>query len=252
MKTKTIDNIVRDALLDNGLPLHYYSRYLHHGLRILDELSLDFDIGNVKSVELDVTSYNRAVLPADYVDYIDVSAKNGERLLPLERDRALNKRYNYDAQGNKIAYPDATPIGVYEEISTLLLSGGRTINFRGEQTGRLYGRTRKPALVFDIDTTNQEIVFGNGITLTKVTLTYMTTGVSKTSANAVTPYATDVVTKYIKLMATKAEGGRLGDIQLSEIDYKNALRKFRARMHSMDTTEILGAIRTGIHGTIKN
>lgn len=252
MKTKTIDNIVRDALLDDGLPLHYYSRYLHHGLRILDELSLDFELGNVKSIELDVTSYNRAILPADYVDFIDVSAKNGERLLPLERDRDLNKNYYYDSEGNKAAYPDATPIGVYEEISTLLLSGGRTINFRGEQTGRLYGRTRKPALVFDIDTTNQEIVFANSITLTKVTLTYLTTGVSRTSANAVTPYANDVITKYIKLMATKAEGGRLGDIQLREIDYRNALRKFRARMHSTDTTEVLGAIRTGIHGTIKN
>lgn len=252
MKNKSIDNIVRDSLLDKGLPLHFYTRHLHHALRVYDELSLDFNLGNVKSVELDITSYNRATLPADYVDYVVVGAKNGERVVALERDRLLNKSYNYDDNGNKVAYPSATPIGVYEEMSTLLISGGRTINFRGEQTGRLYGRTRKPSLVFDIDEKNQEIVFGNGISVTKVTLIYITTGVSRSSANIVTPYATDVIMKYIQWMSLKAEGARLGDIQLAEQAYNNAYRKFRARMHSVDFTELLGSIRNGIHGTIKN
>ena len=70
MKTKSINIIVRDALLDNGLPLHYYTRYLHHALRITDELSMDFNLGNIKVVELDVTSYQRAVLPNDFIDFI--------------------------------------------------------------------------------------------------------------------------------------------------------------------------------------
>lgn len=252
MKTKSIDVIVREALLDDRLTIHYYTRYLHHALRIMDELSLHFPIGSVKTIELDLTSYNRAILPADFVDVINVDAKNGERIIPLERDRQLNKQYNYDSSGNKIPYPSAAPFGIYEELSNILVSGGRTINFRGEQTGRLYGRTRKPALVYDIDTLNQELVFGNGIELTKVTLTYMTTAVSMSTNNLVTPYATDVIIKYIKFMARKAENGRLGSIASAESEYHNALRKFKSVMYSIDFAEIIGSIRNGYHNTIKN
>ena len=252
MKTKSLNVIVRDALLDSGLPLHYYTRYLHHGLRILDELSLDFNMSNIKTVALAVTSYQRAVLPTDYIDFIDVSAKYGERLLPMERERNLSKRYNYDSSGNKTTYPTATSINYDEEINYSLISGSNNLNTRGELVGRYYGRKRSAKLTFDIDETNQELVFSNEMGLTEVTLTYMTSAVSKSSANVVNPYATDVITKYIFMMAAKAEGTTLGKFQLAKQDYDNARRVFRARLNAMDYSEILGSIRRGIHGSIKN
>lgn len=252
MKTKSLNIIVRDALLDSGLPLHYYTRYLHHGLRILDELSLDFNMGNIKTVALSVTSYQRAILPADYLDFVDVSAKYGERLLPLERERNLSKKYNYDTSGNKISYPTATSINFDEEINYSLISGSNNLNTRGELVGRYYGRRRSAKLTFDIDETNQEIVFSNDMTLTEVTLTYMTSAVSRSSANVVNPYATDVITKYILMMAARAEGATLGKFQLAKQDYDNARRVFRARLNAMDYADLLGVTRRGIHGTIKN
>lgn len=252
MKTKSLNTIVREALLDSNLPLHYYSRYLHHGLRIVDELSMDFDMGNIKMVELDVTSYQRAILPADFVDFIDVSVKHGERLLTMERERTLNKNYRYDDSGNKIAYPNELSVNYDAEINYSLLSGSNNMNTRGELVGRYYGRERAPKLTFDIDTKNQEIVFSNGMVLTKITLVYMTSAVSLSSANVVTPYATDVVVNYINMMAAKAEGSTLGKFQLAKQEFENSRRKFRARMNAMDYAEILGAIRDGIHGGIKN
>ena len=252
MKTKSLNIIVRDALLDNGLPLHYYTRYLHHGLRILDELSLDFNMSNIKVVPISVTSYQRAVLPVDYLDFIDVSAKYGERVLPMERERNLSKVYNLDDSGNKIPYPTATSINYDEEINYSLISGSNNLNTRGELVGRYYGRRRSAKLTFDIDEINQEIVFSNEMALTEITLTYMTSAVSKTSANVVNPYATDVITKYIVMMAAKAEGSTLGKYQLARQDYDNARRVFRARINAMDYADILGVTRRGIHGTIKN
>lgn len=252
MKTKSLNIIVRDALLDNGLPLHYYTRYLHHGLRILDELSLDFNMGNIKVIPLSVTSYQRAILPADYLDFIDVSAKYGERVLPMERERNLSKVYNRDDSGNKIPYPTATSINYDEEINYSLISGSNNLNTRGELVGRYYGRRRSAKLTFDIDEINQEIVFSNEMALTEVTLTYMTSAVSTSSANVVNPYATDVITKYIVMMAAKAEGSTLGKYQLARQDYENARRVFRARINAMDYADILGVTRRGIHGTIKN
>jgi hypothetical protein len=252
MKTKSLNVIVREALLDSGLPLHYYTRYLHHGLRILDELSLDFNLGNIKTVALAVTSYQRAVLPSDYIDFIDVSAKYGERLLPLERERNLSKKYNYDSSGNKITYPTATSINYDEEINYSLISGSNNLNTRGELVGRYFGRKRSAKLTFDIDEDNQEIVFSNEMGLTEVTLTYITSAVSMSNANVVTPYATDVISKYIVMKAVQAEGVTLGKYQLAKQDYDNARRVFRARMNAMDYSDILGSTRRGIHGSIKN
>lgn len=252
MKTKALNIIVREALLDKGLPMHYYTRYLHHGLRIVDELANDFNMGNIKMVELDVTSYNRAILPADYVDFIDVSAKNGERVLPMERERTLNKMYNYDTEGNKIAYPSNLSVNYDAEINYNLISGSNNMNTRGELVGRYYGRKRSPKFTFDIDETNQEIVFSNDMILSKVTLVYMTTGVSRSSANVVTPYATDVIIKYMDYKAIKAEGGSVGATQLAEQEFYNARRVFRSRMNATDYASILGQIRNGIYGSLKN
>lgn len=252
MKTKSLNLIVRDALLDNGLPLHYYTRYLHHALRITDELAMDFNLGNVKTAILSVTEYQRAILPNDFVDIIDVSAKQGERLLPLERDRILNKNYNRDESGNKIAYPMDTNINYDSEFNYNLIASGNNLNTRGELVGRYYGKQRKPLLMYDIDTVNSEIVFSNTVSLTEVSITYITSAVSKSSANVVTPYAVDVITKYIAMKASIAEGGRIGSTQLTKMEFDNALRKFRSRMNSMDYAEVIGLIRKGIHGSIKN
>jgi hypothetical protein len=235
MKTKSINLIVRDTLLTLGLPLHYYTRFLHHALIITDELGLDFDMGNVKTTELSVTSYGRVILPADVIDIIDVSAKYGDRLVPFERDRQLNKKYNFDDSGNKIKYPDPITEQQYRELYD-----------------RLYGKERDPHYRYDIDKTNSELVLGNKNDLTKVTVTYTSSAVSKSSANTVTPYANDVITKYILLQYTIATGGKVGDRQLAMMEYNNSRRVFRSRMNAMDKAEILGAIRAGIHGGVKN
>jgi hypothetical protein len=249
MKTKSINTIVRESLLDNNLPLHFYTRFLHHALRIVDELSMDFDLGNVKIIELDITSYNRAILPSDFVDYVDVSVKSGERLLPLERERNLNKKYNYDEAGNKIPYISEER---YNDLDLNLLIGGKTVNQHGELSGRMYGRERRATLTFDIDKINSELVFSNTTELSKITLTYISTAVSKSSANAITPYAVDVVVKYIQMMSAKAQGAKIGLYQMFKQDYENAHRVFRARMNSMDYADIIGALRRGIHGSLKN
>lgn len=251
MKTKSLNMIVRDVLLDSGLPLHYYTRYLQHGLRILDELSLDYDLGSVKTVELDITSYGRAILPSDFVDYIDVSSKSGERLLPLERESRLNKMYNYDDAGNKIPFENEANEYI-ENLNYFLNRGSSMLNSNGQFVGRYYGRERRALFTFDIDKVNQEIVFSNKTTFEKIVLTYVTSAVSKSSANVVTPYAVDTISKYMVMMAAKASGARLGEAQGAKMEFENARRVLRARLNSMDYAEIIGALRRGIHAGIKN
>ena len=103
MKTITLNHIVRNSLIEAQLPLHYYVRFLHYGIRQLEELNYDNPL-NVKRAALTVTSYQRAVLPSDCVDVIEVYLKYGEHVLPMSQDPNLNTTQKYDSSGNKIAY----------------------------------------------------------------------------------------------------------------------------------------------------
>jgi hypothetical protein len=54
------------------------------------------------------------------------------------------------------------------------------------------------------------------------------------------------------MMAYKAESAKIGLYQLAKQDYENARRIFRARMNAMDYATIIGSIRNGIFGSLKN
>jgi hypothetical protein len=126
------------------------------------------------------------------------------------------------------------------------------LNSNGQFVGRYYGRERRALFTFDIDKLNQEIVFSNKTTFEKIVLTYVTSAVSKSSANVVTPYAVDTISKYMVMMAAKANGARLGEAQGAKMEFENARRVLRARLNSMDYAEIIGALRRGIHAGVKN
>jgi hypothetical protein len=230
MKTVTLNHIVRNTLMDMQYPLHYYTRFLHYGIQCLEELNYDFPLGdsgsitsgsesatasNVKSVELDVTTYMRAILPADCVDVVDVSGKYGEHILPLRKDQSLNLIQNYDDAGNKIAHSDQNKS-------------------------------------YNIDSHAGEIVFNNSLTVNKVVLTYISDGITTSEANVVHPYAQDVIKKYIIYQKHYHTNASFNKVGISKQDFHNAKRKLRARLNALTYADIVSTLRTGIHGSIKN
>ena len=48
------------------------------------------------------------------------------------------------------------------------------------------------------------------------------------------------------------QGTTLGKYQLAKQEYDNARRIFRSRMNATDFAEVLGSIRNGIVGSLKN
>lgn len=69
MNLTTIDQIVRRGLLENGLPIHFYSEFLYHGATCLRELNLD-TLQIVNTVNLPTNDYAAADLPDDFDDDI--------------------------------------------------------------------------------------------------------------------------------------------------------------------------------------
>lgn len=252
MQTRTIDSIVRGCLHDLGLSLHFYLKLLGYALRELEELALTYPIvTNIKTVELDVTDYQRATLPEDYIEYTDVYLKNAERTASLARDKKLNLEYNLDSEGNKIKYPSSAFVTVVvndqgdDSLAELATSGSHA--------GGYYGLSSGGGLTFNVDTVNNELVFSNLMTESKVWLMYQTSGVSTTSANTVHPYCVDVIEKAIHLKREKY-GKKIekSNSRTADRDYKVSKRKFRARLLGMSAADFLRIMRQGVHQSIKN
>lgn len=254
MRTKTLDGVVRGILLERQLPLHYYTRHLHHAITQLEELSFDLEIATVKSVKLTVDAYQRASLASLSIDdIVDVSAEFGEKLLPMERDITLNKLYNYEEDGiTRIPYPDGVNLNFDSELNYNLLAGTNNMNTSGELIGRVYGKQRTAHLVYDIDRDHNEIVFANTMTLADVVVTYVSASPSITSANTVHPYAVSTIKAYATMMAKKAEGAGLGEVQMYQLDFQNKRRVLRSRMNDMSYADYLGSLRRGLHASLKN
>lgn len=254
MRTKTLDGVVRNVLLERGLPLHYYTRHLHHAINQLEELAMDIELVPIKSIKLTVNSYMRVSLTGitDLDDIVDVSAEFGEKILPMERDFNLNKLYNLDDQNNKIPYPDGVDLNFDSELNYNLLAGTNNMNTSGELVGRVYGKQRTAHLIYDLDRANNEIVFANTMTLEDVVVTYLSTGASYTSANTVHPYAVSTIKAYVTMMALKAEGASANAINAELINFQNKRRVLRARMNPMTYADFLGSLRRGLHASLKN
>lgn len=267
MKTVTLNHIVRNTLMDMQYPLHYYTRFLHYGIQCLEELNYDFPLGdsgsitsgsesatasNVKSVELDVTTYMRAILPADCVDVVDVSGKYGEHILPLRKDQSLNLIQNYDDAGNKIAHSDQNNINYDLDLIYNTTTNFGHVNEQGEHIGRGYGISSEQSQSYNIDSHAGEIVFNNSLTVNKVVLTYISDGITTSEANVVHPYAQDVIKKYIIYQKHYHTNASFNKVGISKQDFHNAKRKLRARLNALTYADIVSTLRTGIHGSIKN
>tara|TARA_A100001201_G_scaffold101606_1_gene87243 strand:+ start:4305 stop:5063 length:759 start_codon:yes stop_codon:yes gene_type:complete len=252
MKTRTLDHIVRNTLLDLQLPLHYYVRFLHYGIRCLEELNYDIPI-NVKITKLDVTSYQRAILPSDFVDVVDVSAKYGEHLLQLSLDPELNTSYNYEeGTTNKIKFPDPAPVSFDNELIYSTVNNFGQYNEVGENIGRHYGLAADQKQSYNIDKINGELVFDNALSVSEVTVTYVSDGITTSSANTVTPYAEDTINKYIKYQRSLNSNASANKIGLLKQEFVLAKKKLKSRLNALSFADILRSIRRGIHGSIKN
>ena len=243
--------------MDMQFPLHYYVRFLHYGIRCLEELSYDLPFGqsgavsafspaatvsNVKSVELDVTSYKRTIIPGDCVDIVDVQAKYSEHLLPLRRDQNLSLIQNYDDQGNKIPIPNTKAENTDD---------GK-IPLDGLQIGTEYGAVDPQNQSYNVDSELAELVFNNHVKTKKIVLTYLTKGVTNSGANVVHPYAQDTIIKYILYQKHLHTNNSFNKTGVFKNDYINSKRKLRSRLNAMTYADIIAVLRQGLHAGLKN
>jgi hypothetical protein len=88
MQTRTLDQIVRNEIVNSQLTLHSYVPFLFYAINEVKKLSDVFSF-QVSQQELTITN-REAPLPANYRRVVAVSKIEGERLLPLPYDIKMN------------------------------------------------------------------------------------------------------------------------------------------------------------------
>lgn len=237
MKTYTLDNIVRSALLDKGYPMHWYLQFLKYGIDGLRMLNFDV-LQNVKSVRLPVNSYKAATLPCDFVDYIKVGDEIGQYISPWGEKDSFNRLNKFDANGNKISYGDIEATNV---------------NDLSEHLGRMFNNFSSFRNSFQIVRERNEIQLDTSYTGTEITMDYLTDGLTSDASSAIHPYAIDSITSYIFWkMKEHARQYNMSERAMAKDEFYNQLRVLKGRMNAMDVNQIRRSLAGGYGPVIRN
>jgi hypothetical protein len=254
LKTETVDSVVRTALLDSGLTIHFYLRMLNHALRGLKELHFDYPL-NVKTVKLEATTYGAIIAPSDFVDVVSVLFKDGDRIIPLTADASINPLYNYDESGNKVKHNLPKRFNQERHLDDVAQSFTSHTNSHGENIGRYFGYNHGKEFAYTLVRERGELQLSTTTTTTEIYMTYVTDGVVTTAMNTIHPYAVETLKLYCHWkMATYFNPfgrARYMDIQSARREFYNAKRILRARFNEMGLEEIVASSRI-VHQGLKN
>lgn len=241
MQTKTIDSIVREALMDRGFPIHYYLPFLHHALRCSEELARDFNLGkNVKELRFTVNSYNRIVLPSDVADVVNVFGLVGGERKEYSLNESLTLDYKLDGVTKKPwLEADTTLPDFHNSSSSALLEQTSAVEYP-----TVFYPDDNVDYEYNVDLTNSEVVFGPRMNATEVYVRYVSKFVSTSVANTIHPYANPVIHAYIDWKHESANGTAQSRIMEKESRYKNERRLFRAAMNPLTVGQLYNILVT--------
>lgn len=242
----TIDSIVKQILLEQRKPIHWYLEYLTHATSALRELHFDH-LRNVKTVKLTINSYKAVAIPCDYVDWVRVGVVANDKVKALVQSSNINRLNNFDTSGNKVKWPiDESTVSIDDFYMW------RTDIY--EYTGGFYNhRPDLSSTFFKVLPERGEIQLESNNGDTEIILEYISDGLDADAATKVDPYATDAIKTYVMWQV------ELNNRQYSkgDADYRKrlhdaAVRKLRARKNPLSKEDILNAVRKGYSATYKN
>lgn len=253
MTLTTIDIITRRALLESGLPIHYYPQFLFNGASCVRELSFDsLQIINTVIIPIDNTGSGR--LPDDFVDDVAVSNSIGGYLTPIPHKNNLNPLKLKDSNGNFIPYPNQNNITNDQTVLNFyygIFGWSWYFNFNdyGEPLGRYFGADGGTSIGYSINKPAREIqVVGMG-SCQAIILMYISDGQSVDNGTQIDPQAFATIQAY---MNWKFSPNANDEFSPEGRLYYNQRRKLRSRLNSLTCTDIKEIIRSSYTASIKN
>lgn len=248
----TIDEICRRGLLEDGLPIHWYTEFLYHGASCLRELNID-TLQIVNSANLPVGSYGEVNLPDDFMDDIAVCVPNGAGMYPLPKQEWLNPIRIHDVDTGEF-----TP---YSELSTDTTIGTSTffgfpatwnyywnVNDYAEFTGRRFGSHGGTSIGYKKIKGRRQLQMTDNFIDQHIILLYISNGLSVSSATQIDYMAFAAIRSY---QEWKRSPNANNENSPEGRQFYNQKRLLRARLNETTKTDIQNIIRKAYTGGIK-
>lgn len=249
MNYTNLDIILRRTLLEQGLPIHFYSEALYHGCTALRELTID-TLKVINTRNLPVGDYGEIDLPEDYIDDVSLSYDAGLILRPIPHRANLNPlRVHSATTGLFEGQPKTDNLNRGDLFYPFV---GYTwywnVSDYGEPTGRVFGAGGGTQNGYEVFKERRQIqlygcVGGNTI------LQYISDGQSLDSASMVDTLAFTTIQNFI---IWKCSPNANNEYSPEASMYFNSKRKLRARLNDLTATDIKNIFRNNFHASIKN
>lgn len=252
-----VDSIVCSALTDQGLPVHFYLKFLNYGIDCLREINMDI-MRNVITKKLTLDNVGAVKVPCDFMDWVEVGAPVGEYIKPMPQKAAINPLRNYDTDGKPIPYPKTNvrlPSDFAAEGEPYFNNGYLNfLNSHGQNKGGFFGwGGGKYKFSWKYVKERQEIQMDVNYPCDHIILKYISDGLDSCGCDTmVNPYAFQTLKTYMIWQYYLNNKRLINAAPLWERQYSNNIRILRGRMNPMTEADILMALRKNYKATIKN
>lgn len=255
---KSLDQVIRDILGDEGDTLHLYPKYLKHGIQGVKEIAYDVHAKLLTRI-LAVNAVNHtAQLPDDFMRYVKIGVLGTDghvHRLQLNNDLILFQ--NKDDCGEPIdmaiigdnrAFPGADPTDEGYYFNNYISPDGAT-------TGVLFGwgGAHNPVGYYRINQEVGQIQLDSDFAGTQLVLEYLTNGVVKNERTMVHEWSVPAITAYVIWKVNwrkKSTPG--GEKQMYEKAFEREVLKLQYRKGASTEQEILDSMRLHYKQTPKS
>lgn len=235
----SLDNIVRSALADMGLPVHYYMQFLHYGVDFLqNELFLD-TAGTVKTTKITISDTLVNDLPDDYLDYVRVGMNRGKYIVPMpKRPTLMDVSEELDSTNLDIVIPFD---GYY---------WANYINSYAEHYGKFYGADTDGGDHFNI--VGNKIIWGYAFNPNDTVYLQYLSNTSISTTTLVHPYYEAALIGFMSWKYSEwNKQDNLSSKERAKRQYYAEYRKARARKFQLTPEQIVTLLRRSTKQTTK-
>lgn len=244
----TLDEVVREYLLENELTEHKYLKVLQFGIVATRELY--YDVTGVPVIKiLTVNEDDTVDLPSDYLNYIKIGFTDNYghfQSLGENRNISLNRTIDDCGQpGSRYDEADPSDASIYGANSASDYVAAHYRN--GENVGRFYGAGGGNNVNggFKIDKDYAQIQLEGYRGGDTIILEYLADPAKTSSTMEVIPFAVETVKAYIDWKMALTHPRNKVDAPYKAQIYKTSNKKLRARLKSKSVQDILQSFRKG-------
>lgn len=253
-----VSSVIFEVIADlNEAGTHNFDRYLNFALRGLQEWHFD-SAQEIKTVKLQMNSYNAVDFPDDYVDWCKLGIQVGDRVKTFgANDESISLNHDdTDDCGN----PALNAVASCNELPGNCESMGgyyfhNYINSHGEHLGKLFGVGGGKNCLgsWKINRERRQFQFNSEVARTNVYLEYISNGFNPCGESVINQYARNMLRTYIHWQrAIFKFGAASGEAQEWKIQFEANQRLARARVFDISIQEIIDISRKHYSPSVKN